>query len=453
MCQLCGTHNQSHCFPIWHKDSDTPGLCFQQLVIAGTTNTLFAVLSAISAGYQHNESVKYHRYKPSRILTARLCISILMTLTYVVEGVTSMWLVPQHPTVSWSLSAVGAVTWAMHSLYVWSSRRNMLFRNLHVGLILTWILTFLSCSFQFYTSVKEQAWPGGHSSQEWSDNYGYPHALSVLVRFSLQLCYLPTLMLKVRQPTAGVAKLVGSMTSCDNIQEGNEAERSPLLRRLDRTRYSFYRTDSQIETEPFVAEEGANCLSWLFFCWVGDLMVQGSKGLLDKPHQMPLLPKSLRTQHIRQKFSLVFGRIQAKELSVEETDAGESMEHQEPVKLRENWAESFESSSGRASPSPSVDGLPEADQKAKKGKSRQRTLVLALNRTFGWQFYPLGILKLVADLLGFCGPLLLHELVSFMENKSSDMKYGYYYAAGLAMATFFAALISSQFMYLVIIMK
>lgn len=450
LCQLCGTYNQSQCFPIWQKGSNTPGLCFQQLVIAGTANFLFAVLSAISAGYQHSESIKFHRPKPSRTLTARLCVSVLMILTYIIEGITSVWLVQQHPTVSWSLIVVGAITWASHSVYVWSSRRNMLFRNLHIGLVLTWILTLISCSFQFYTSVKEQSWPGGHSSPEWSNNYGYPHALGVLVRLCLHLCYLPTLLLKVRQPTAGVAKLVGSMADCGNIQEENETERSPLLRRLDRTQYSLCSSDAEIGAEPFVAEEVSNCLSWLFFCWVGDLMLQGSKGLLDKPHRLPLLPKSLRTQQIRQKFSHVFQSIQAKELSKKDIDTTETME--ETVKLRNNLEESFESSSGRESPSPSVDGLPEGDHKAKEGNlrwSRQRTLLIALNRTFGWRYYPLGILKLVADLLGFCGPLLLHELVAFMENKSSDMKYGYYYAAGLAMATLLAALISSQFTYLV----
>lgn len=452
-CQFCGSQNDSQCFPVWHKDSDSPGLCFQQLVIAGTANALFAVVSAFSAGHQYEESKRYRRSRPSRILTARFYLSILMTLTYLTEGIASIWLVPRYPPVAWSVYALGVVTWATHSFSTWAARRNILFDNRQLGLILTWIFTLLSSSLQFYTAVKLKSWPGGRSSQEWSNNYGYPHALSVLIQFGLQLCYMPTILLKVRQPfSAGLQQLIGSMAAEGqpvDIQ-GERQERQPLLRRLSRTQYSFYGTDSRNEMQPLVAEEGANCLSWLFFWWVGDLMVQGSEGRLERPEQLPLLPTSLRTQRIRQKFAGVFGKIQEEDASLEELDFTGSVESQEPVTLRETWAESFESSTGRRSPSPSVESLDVSNHDdSKKPKARRRTLWVALNRTFGWQYYPLGILKLIADLLGFSGPLLLNKLVSLMEHPSSDVKNGYYYAAGLSLATLLAALISSQFMYLV----
>ena len=37
------------------------------------------------------------------------------------------------------------------------------------------------------------------------------------------------------------------------------------------------------------------------------------------------------------------------------------------------------------------------------------SLFWSLNRTFGLHFYPLEVLKLVADMLGFAGPLLLQK--------------------------------------------
>ena len=42
----------------------------------------------------------------------------------------------------------------------------------------------------------------------------------------------------------------------------------------------------------------------------------------------------------------------------------------------------------------------------------------SLNKAFGLHFYLLGVLKLLADMIGFAGPLLLHALVSFMENRT-----------------------------------
>ena len=38
-------------------------------------------------------------------------------------------------------------------------------------------------------------------------------------------------------------------------------------------------------------------------------------------------------------------------------------------------------------------------------------LPLLFFRCYGWRFYPLAVLKILADAAGFAGPLLLHELV------------------------------------------
>lgn len=62
---------------------------------------------------------------------------------------------------------------------------------------------------------------------------------------------------------------------------------------------------------------------------------------------------------------------------------------------------------------------------------RNASLFRALHRCFGLQFYLVGLLKLTADCAGFAGPMLLNRLVSFIEDKSEDMRYGYGYAAGL----------------------
>ena len=50
----------------------------------------------------------------------------------------------------------------------------------------------------------------------------------------------------------------------------------------------------------------------------------------------------------------------------------------------------------------------------------QRTLLRALHNSFGLQYYCVGLLKLTGDALSFAGPLLLHALVSFMENKQAS---------------------------------
>lgn len=450
VCQFCGSDDESQCFPIWREQSESFGLCFQQVAVEMTTSILFAVFSAYNGGRQHTQGKRYRRLRSPRVLTARLLLSILMTLTYVIEGLVSIWVAARHPPVFWSVAAVGAVTWTTHSFYIWAAGRNIFFCNRQIGLLLVWSLTFISSCLQFYTAVGEESWPGGHSSHQWIEDYGYSHALSVVIRFGLQIFCLPIALVKVKDPlSSGIRQLLDSMANKEenlSIQSERERERQPLLGKYGSGRYPQTDTDRQVR--PLVAEEGANFLSWLFFWWVGDLMVQGSNGQLEKPEQLMLLPTSLRTERVRGIFRDVFGKVQAEDVSSEEADANAN---QDPVRMRENWSESFEKSTGRESPSLSIDSLngPNQENIADKPHSRKRTLWIALNKTFGCQYYPLGVLKLIADLLGFAGPLLLHELVSFMESRSTHTISGYYYAAGLSVATLLAALISSQFTYLV----
>jgi hypothetical protein len=63
------------------------------------------------------------------------------------------------------------------------------------------------------------------------------------------------------------------------------------------------------------------------------------------------------------------------------------------------------------------------------------SLLRALHTCFGIQFYSVGILKLVSDVAGFMGPLLLNKLVTFIQTKSESLLEGYLYAVGLCAVT------------------
>lgn len=58
----------------------------------------------------------------------------------------------------------------------------------------------------------------------------------------------------------------------------------------------------------------------------------------------------------------------------------------------------------------------------------------ALHSCFAWEFYSIGILKFVGDSVGFASPLLLNQLVAFIESKSEKKEDGYFYAMGLCLA-------------------
>lgn len=71
-----------------------------------------------------------------------------------------------------------------------------------------------------------------------------------------------------------------------------------------------------------------------------------------------------------------------------------------------------------------------------------RSLFTALHKSFGLEFYLIGILRLASDLLGFAGPLLLGGLLSQGE---SDNKKAYFYALALLCTTLLSALFGTHF--------
>lgn len=71
-----------------------------------------------------------------------------------------------------------------------------------------------------------------------------------------------------------------------------------------------------------------------------------------------------------------------------------------------------------------------------------RSLFTALHKSFGVEFYLIGLLRLASDLLGFAGPLLLGGLLSQGE---SDSNKAYLYALALLCTSLLSALFGTHF--------
>lgn len=76
-----------------------------------------------------------------------------------------------------------------------------------------------------------------------------------------------------------------------------------------------------------------------------------------------------------------------------------------------------------------VDAIIERTQNAFKGV---RSLLRALNRAFGWEFYSIGFLRFFGDISGFAGPLLLAALLNHKNDDKTGTDFeAYMYALGL----------------------
>ncbi|XP_030384434.1 multidrug resistance-associated protein 7 [Scaptodrosophila lebanonensis] len=75
--------------------------------------------------------------------------------------------------------------------------------------------------------------------------------------------------------------------------------------------------------------------------------------------------------------------------------------------------------------------------------SQSHSLLRALHKSFGVEFYLIGVLRFVADVSGFAGPLLLGGLLS--QQPEGEEGRAYYYAVGLFCSTLISALCSTHF--------
>ena len=77
----------------------------------------------------------------------------------------------------------------------------------------------------------------------------------------------------------------------------------------------------------------------------------------------------------------------------------------------------------------------------------KHALLATFNKTFGYRYYPLGLVKVFADLIAFAGPLLLNYLVNFIEDPSEAIWHGYLYAGFLFTSTLLSSTLSTHYSF------
>ncbi len=451
-------------FTVWYNQDF--GLCFEYLVFSAFLGAFFGVASALYAGLNHS---KIKRKRKSLVLIARGLVSLCILITVLVDFLGSFWLARGRPYSVMVSLFILIFSWSIHLLYVCilsCSVTHYGWGPLNLNAI--WILTFVGNILHLRTVIR---WKMDQTSYQRSSlpiEDAYFSNLSeivVYVLFGLQCLYGLTLFFKVSRVTGDNVKLYPAHY---HIQKGAEwsddAEKSVrehLISSKWKTDHvpssygsltsSYVSTSSGLTTEMDfgridASEDNANPLSRLSFWWVGPLMKRGALGLLQKPEDLLLLPNSLKTSKLRNRFRRARGvsgedatqfltegaRKDDRECrngggdagagagdtkigsSVPDDGAGNDSDMDSDSEI---WYDSLSLNIQRKSSS-ATEQIETQDRKKKDVIEGDMSLFQSLNKAFGVHFYPLGILKLLADMLGFSGPLLLHALVSFMEKKN-----------------------------------
>ncbi|XP_034455993.1 multidrug resistance-associated protein 7 [Hippoglossus hippoglossus] len=182
---------------------------------------------------------------------------------------------------------------------------------------------------------------------------------------------------------------------------------------------------TQTDTGEMVAEDGSGCISRLFYLWLTPLLRRGQRGELDRPADVYHLPRKLRTSVVCRYFHQCWEACRR-------GAGGGSDQDQWPRPVSRNLLNGTWSSHYLEEP---------LELEGDVG------LLRVLHKAFGWRYYMLGVLKVVVNLLGFTGPLLLSSLVNFMEEDNAPVSRGALCALGLFATTLLSSILRNVFTF------
>ena len=445
-------------------------MCFQYLAFMTTSAALFGVISIFYAGLYAARQERRRRKRPL-ILILRVLLAVCVATNSLAEFGSGFWLYKQRPYAVLTAELVMAVSWYSHavSLCVFSTSLSFKGRG---PLILNscWYLTLIASVLHFHSTIR---WAHNPTLYPPSDMYfTLLSRVTIYTHMGLQIAYGISLLFSVadtgddQQEKEHDTNRRGTSiqhrdTSDDEDSEGVR-EKQPLINR-SRSQYgaAMLVTRSEGEGDDVnikirvgnAYEDSAKPLSLLVFWWVWPLLKRGAMGFLQATPDLPPLPRSLNTSHIRKRFrNILLKKLQSTpntdvHRNSESEQAGKEWGQNQPEAASREHEDFMKSevmlrSVTRSTPQPyTVTPEPSTTTNSHSARSEGGTrtgatkssgqssgpgtsmtfLFSAMNRAFGCHYYPLGLLKLTTDLLGFAGPLLLYQLVSFIENKKVSL--------------------------------
>ncbi|KAL8565198.1 hypothetical protein ACOMHN_003985 [Nucella lapillus] len=403
--RFCG-HGEN--FTAWSGNDF--GHCFEQLVFQCPSHALLAIVCSYYIAHRQSRFGGSRLYVGwSWFLIVRLLCSACIALVPVLQILLSTFVLQMKPSIADSIvCGVVSLTWILHAVYV-ANVRYMHTVSLRgpVSVFLTVLLVIAAESIHTRSVIIQ------HVQNSAARNDAEEYATYVLL--GLLLFSFLTLI-----PNANRSYRSDAFSTNVNYD-------SPDTQPITWDHIRSYGSIREPRTETLVAEKGVKCLSWLTFHWVQRLMVKGSEGKIEQVDNIFQLPARLHTTKLENRFHRI--------LSGKKEDSTD-LAHNNYVHERESSEDSEVTFRGQRRRS-----------EDSEEPATPKTLFQALHSAYGVEYYSLGILKLLADALGFSGPILLNLLLTFIETKKEPEYHGYLYAFGLLLGTFLGTICSTQFDY------
>ncbi|XP_056137092.1 ATP-binding cassette sub-family C member 10 [Lampris incognitus] len=385
---LCHTDGKDP-FPVWHNGAISP--CFNQLVLGALPHAGMAICSAC---YLSIPRCNLLQTPPSCGWNLRLASAFLVALLFTGDIVIVALLSQGDMYLDVLADGCAILAWLVHLSTIIVLRRSVFKRTRGpTVLLLLVLLTLPNLVITIVTYCYSEA------CLNLTDLLG-------LARFAFASARL---VLIAAYPLAFVFQCV------------RDARPTLYINAADGSLENLYP-----DTGEMVAEDGSSCVSRLFYLWLSPLLRRGQRGELDRPCQVYHLPQKLRTAVVRRYFNSCWEATQQQRAG----SKGQQDHWPRPVSrnLRNGtWTSLYEEESF------------ELDCEV--------GLLKVLHKAFGLRYYMLGVLKLMANMLGFAGPLLLSSLVSFMEEEGAPVSQGAWCTFGLFASSLLSAVLRNIFIF------
>ncbi|KAM9491700.1 ATP-binding cassette sub-family C member 10-like [Salvelinus alpinus] len=388
---LCHTDSLDP-FPVWRDGAISP--CFNQLVLGALAHAVVAVFSAC---YLSAQRCSLLRSSPPCGWGLRVASALLVTLLFVVDLVLVVHLHRGDMYLDVLADGCAVLAWLVHFGALLVLQRSIYRRTRGPSVLLLLVLLPI------------------------------PNLVVTLLAYAQEATYLD-----LAEPLK-VARLVFAATRGLSLLVYLLAFAAPCVGEGSYTSMSVNDADSFLlipessyqDTEEVVAEDGSSFISRLLYLWLNPLLRRGRRGELEKPCNVYLLPRRLRTSAVRQHF----------------------------LRCWEDCQQGAATQRGNTTPRPANRSLQNGTwtsplQEELSGIAVEEVgLLKVLHKAFGLRYYLLGVLKLAGNMLSFVGPLLLSSLVHYMEEEGAPVSQGAWCATGLFFSTFFSALIRNIFAF------
>ncbi|RVE41407.1 hypothetical protein evm_013944 [Chilo suppressalis] len=381
----------------WNDIKKDFGTCFQELFLQIPTYFTIAIVSGYYVGYRKDWVVREKMQENTIVLRcfivlALFFIPMIQLHTFLTEVVNFL-----HP-VDYFVAGAACISWLVHFGYVLALKHRLgsSSRGPTIQLVL-WCLILILNVIALRSNLLS----------------GSPTTYNIATLCCHILYFLTLIPSSNSRPTFYSPCLVGS--------QHTHSEYTPLLPHID-------------EGILGTAMQGSSCFSKLILSWINPLLDKGLDNKLNDPEELFDVPGKYRCSYVGARMDrALIGNVDLYQYT--------DIPH-------EPFIASGYGSVGQTAPQSSTPVTPTSRVPVRRQKRQNVTLLRALHTCFAIQFYSIGVLKLVSDMAGFAGPILLNKLVAFVQDESIDEHLGYSYAAGLLAATIVAALFDVHFNWL-----